>query len=1484
MSHAEDLLSSPDPLNDTPTLQAPPSRRVTRSRHSLSLQNISPNKQTFELNVSDQLSPRKIRVTVEAGSDIENSPSPVRKRVNRHERTTTTKVPVKGLSDTEDDTTKVATPKRGRGRPRKSTGTPAKKPTRAATPTRKGKRRSIGSLIDGDDEEDRNFRIGHNVEVRRGKGRSRSRSANERSRKETPAPKEAASPDRNMSSTASKKGRGRRKTLLPDEVEVLEDARTTETETETESPAPIEMSGALTAIDHNILQPNSQYSTMWSATTAGSVRSDVLLARFDPGNETPRKLDWSSPRNAESHPSNTSRESAVSYTQPEDAAMSQSGGDDMRNDEEDRGSVEGFVDECGGFFEDEQEQHGEIEEEGEHARPENATIMESEGFSMISVDSVPSMQANRSSPLPQQTTPATKHPKHKNIAMLQKDDLQDDSFSSIPEEILEAATPGRKVTMPNQLATQHSPVDDTFSSIPSKILAAATPKQKSHVSRLNAREKSRKRSSSPQAAPDGPKAKASSAGQSQLKSIFMRPPSQKAAYEDSFSAIPSAILDAASPVKSHEPSLNPQIMNATYEDSFSVIPSAILDAASPVKSQQPLLKPTAGIHGSSPSDKTYNRLPTPEKTPSPPHGEVHYQGSGKPTDQLLPETNSSIMQSYMRSSPPLMAPQRYTYTAHLRRQSLLNPDTTHTPAIVFSSPTLPPLKQAPPAGNSVHSQGKPLFPAVQAGRMLQNITVPSPSRDRSQSLGSPFRSPNAERKSSSKKEQGSQDGLPKEDLIQRENQGDIHVRSQARMSNPSSQNEDPFSSNAINRTRSMTTNGYYSLGLPRDRASTIKVSSFKDADTSFDAMSWQAEEEIAIDQPVGKSSVNDNFTTGQQVPSGRYATNLSWQQRQAAERAAVSKQIKDDNTSQVFVIESEEEGGDEDEDDDDAAGEADGDEELGLLMETLDSSSPAVQRREPPKLSTVDRPRRSKLPSPWRKNSKRLIYSDELSKLSPEHQNIQLNNVGSVIERPQIISKLPPARPAGQSQQVDHDIDITAFTPAPILQKANFKPRPRVGEEKDLSALLAPSPVKNFQALLSERQSNVGGPKGDSPLFKPESTRNEGSVGLDNLTLIPQKQGFEPRVRDRKEPSALFSSPTKPNTHFVRGIFGTIPANTSPQAPSTISEAPSKSSLKNADTTVFSVPDRTVATSPVDEEVSEGEEDRDEVEEGDEGGEDEGNSDGDISTTEQDVEDDEVEAAGEFEEASQIGEEDDDENSSPERESASSRTRKWAQKVNFSTPTNPFHAASPPKSILRSPLKTPVTTRPDASPRKSVAWASASTVTTPIPAPKSRVSSTEWTNANWHLLQKILNRHRAALPPPSSPSASPTQTANAPITPSPQKLNNTRVISTLVGRNVHSGRYRMAFEQWHLEVTAEFRDKVPGWDEKFVAGSAFALLGQEEIKAGRLPRRGEKGDEDGKIGEGGEWTCHRCGDGRTRIWRWLPDEKEEKGWLGWLWG
>lgn len=138
-----DIMSSPDPISETVEQSVMPSstRRVVRSSQRSSRfssmgmgMGTSPRKQTFELEVGDNKAPQRLLVTVETEEPIVTAgPSSARRKLfqdspylpvarRRDMATTTTTVPLKGAIDDQTNDPN-ATPRR-RGRPRKTNGTP----------------------------------------------------------------------------------------------------------------------------------------------------------------------------------------------------------------------------------------------------------------------------------------------------------------------------------------------------------------------------------------------------------------------------------------------------------------------------------------------------------------------------------------------------------------------------------------------------------------------------------------------------------------------------------------------------------------------------------------------------------------------------------------------------------------------------------------------------------------------------------------------------------------------------------------------------------------------------------------------------------------------------------------------------------------------------------------------------------------------------------------------------------------------------------------------------------------------------------------------------------------------------------------------------------------------------------------------------------------------------------------------------------------
>lgn len=1298
-----DGTSSPDPLADSLTYSAANTRRSSRVTKSFPIRGSSPKKQTFQLDLGNDLSPQKIKVTVEAGSDEENnyildygrSSSP--SRVRRREHTTTTTVPVKGLSDTEegDNTQYSATPKRGRGRPRKS-GTPVPNKKRASTPVRKsaGKRRSIGELVDGDDDKDVDYRLSQDVEIGRGKEKSRSRSTKGVSRKYTGADQA----DVQDNELPKKKGRPRKR--APEQVPVPEDVNRAS-------------GGCAESMEASNIASPSAFSTIRStATTEGEQEPDVVLARFDPGNETPRRTGWTSPTIIQAGRSSSSRTRADSYpspcASPETRAVS--GERDYTTDFD-----------CGDtqYAEEEEEEEEEQEDEVGEMR-EFDTILESEGFSMISVDSVPSLREHFSSPAPELEKESAKPVRHRNIVSLQNEKSFNDSFSSIPEDVLDAASPVRKPQNANLLSVQNAHVNDSFSSIPPDVLEAATP------------------------------------ARPQQKNHLLEATKSNQEYEDSFSAIPPTILDAATPaaVRKDNPASERLSVPGLRSSSFS------RKVASP-------------------------RLLTPEETPSPPQEHV-VEDSGanrkfQPSSSKAVAKKILVENSQLPSSPPVAAPRRYTYTAHIRNHRQINPDITQTPSIVFSSPSLPPLLQPVREQPGLHpvldlSQRPTLSPIARAGRVLQDIVVPSSPRSRSQSLGSPFKSPAADRRSSSivpQEPAPMQDRLagplPRLDLTSH-----FSDKSSQRLRSESSTQEDPFQNNGTIKERSPSPeqNQPYTLELPHQRHTSdprfMNIRSEANSLGSDDAMSWQADEPSTLYEHPKSIRGKANPSTARRYPLERECDQtkkfaVTSEQRWAAERSEVSKQISSANPDKVITIDS---------DDEEPIHGQDEEEDFGLLLETLNSSSPAVEQRQQPVKETIEKPRRSKLPSPWRQNSKRLVYSDEISHLSSPSSpklgaRFDVTKVGT-----DTTSQPVTVRHVGVQEMSDSvDPDLSGWQ---IPQKSNFKPRPRETGHLDLSALLSASPAKQLPVLATSSQSSLLQREGCSRSLSAEVDSTEAQPTTTGFTPIPQKMGFAPRPRTESTASAANKSnflsnasavPSRPSQPISYPPLGSSPPRV---ATPFGSSSPSRTNTLSAHHK-FSAELSPSVDSP------------------------------------------------DYPRSSQV--------SPNEKENLAidTRTVEWTKSLGLPTAhpsTTIFQPpSSPVKSCLRSPLKTPSAQTgpgfPDISPTKAVQFVSSSPV--PSSPPQGPLSSTKWSKDHWQLLDEILESWRPD-------SAYPNKEQR-------QRRNSTRVISRLLGKTVRSMGESMVFEQWHLEAVDEFRGCVPGWEEKVIAMRLFSLILGAERRA-----------------------------------------------------
>lgn len=1065
------------------------------------------------MDLGNTLSPQKLKVTVEAGSDTENSyiqydddidfDSPsriVRPLGHRMERTTTTTVPLKGLSDSEGEN-HTTTPKRGRGRPRKvGTPVPSKLAQRSDTPTQKNRRRrkSIGEEVYGDSENDADFRVGKDTEVKRrrarksigeqvygdsdndadfqigkdgeAKRRKGRKSIGEqvygdsendadfqvgkdvdvkrgRGRPRKLRPSDAS--DNIRLSGTNNMVKGRRKTLNPDDIVVHEDVDSTGL-VGLDSVAS-DLNDALSPIDSNAAYSPSKYSMIRSSTTNDvGDEANITLSGWNPGIETPRDVGLLSLKIGESPRNESSDQERKGYPLLSSFEKAQSHGREAISE----------PDEILDFD----------------------TILEGEEFSMISVDSVPSLRQHLSSP-PDKTKrrEASKIATEPNTSTAHG--IESDKYqppSNLSGMNVEEVTSMLKPRNRSLLSVQNLEMDDSFSSIPSEILEAATPGRnlpKPAASEITA--------------------------------------AQREVYDDSFSAIPSTILDAATPAPLRQALF--KYGNANQGD----IASDRLNTTASIQIVSSALRKGRG--------SATARLLTPEETPSP--GDLANTQNTMSGSKLREVTsndtanddvpgNESYISTRMGSSPPPMASQLQTYTTRLQPESQLLPQATQTPAITFSSPTLPPpiqMEKDNPflESNSEEDQKPVLSPAARAGRMLQDLVVPSSPRSRSESLGSPFKSPVAERKSSSAANSINKPSQQVESLARpglNENQFP-----RVSQNNSSVHDDDPF----LNSVPSRGENIYNSQGSGRPQLSNPRLSNIRSEGNSLqsdDDMSWQAESVVLINHDTTSNPSHHNYGSSnsaqlQDDTASRTGSVVSksastWQDTWAAERDAVSREIEAADATQVIVIDSD--------DADHSADVGNEGEDFGLLLETLNSSSPAHQTHyRRPRSDKFDKSKQSL--SPDKMNSKRVAYSDELSHLSSPIQS-RVTLTGNV---------------TNNGFNKDGLSAVTSSSSGP--RAFNFNPRVRERGPQDVFALLAASPNKLPPVL----------PRNSEDSTLPLQSSHSKSLSIDATSptkrdesqpyfrQISQKLDFKPRIRDPE--SSFGSSPIRQPSY---GIFG----------------------------------------------------------------------------------------------------------------------------------------------------------------------------------------------------------------------------------------------------------------------------------------------------------------------------------------------------------
>ena len=754
----DDVFSSPDPLNNS--LDSSLSRPVTRSQQSQRFVSLgrssSPRKQTFELEVGDQKSPQKLFVTVESEQSaprisrrLFTSPSPT-PLIRRRERITTTTVALKGIdedemgeSDTLQSTPALgATPKK-RGRPRKNESTPKKATPvkkRSKTPARKTPRPKATTIAETPSEFD-SHKPTTNITTR---GR--------RTKKAIEEPASEAS-----TATASKPARAKRttkrKSVEDDTASVNQNSPPKRARRRLESLVPDEGANLVSADDEDLSSRSKVNSDEGPAkrprkAAPESEGGDIWLDTLS---------DQTTPRPTKSRKSRTLSSiirGETSTAEEEDAEGQGHGYGDLRDGpsdgdsqasrettqqpESDIGDMHGAL----GTGAGDTDSVSEAESPKDGSGMDRDTIMQSEDFSMILMDSLPSVHDISAALAPvaegdeeEELGDETNLVINRTLESIRQgmdsdkteaDEAEPEHQSQVDHSIVDIETEVVEGSPEAPQVTQLSPSRSNAplrSGSPRRIKALPLSRQL-----LTFKAEQARSGASPQPlkfSPDRRSSRRSSTGPNEENSNL---------YEDSFSEIPEAVLEAATPRR-------PQ---ATYMPGANGYPTGDTDTVDEVEAE-PTPKATAEassiMDGNTRSVRSESRLPTPDDTPSP----INDGNDG--TSQAKAETHVHI-EAVEDQDPPILlteqaeSPQPSNEAEDVATESQ-GYNRQSTPPAATSSPRLPAIQDTNTLypGNPQGTERRPtLSPIVRAGRALQSVTSDHSSpMGQKNTLGSPFR-------------------------------------------------------------------------------------------------------------------------------------------------------------------------------------------------------------------------------------------------------------------------------------------------------------------------------------------------------------------------------------------------------------------------------------------------------------------------------------------------------------------------------------------------------------------------------------------------------------------------------------------------------------------------------------------------------------------------------------------------------------------------
>lgn len=1018
----------------------------------------------FELDVGNDLSPQKILVTVEAEEAMRRginrrlfpSASPTRSDRFIPEATTTTTVPL------NDEIENESTPRR-RGRPRRtSNGTPMPKgKKRAGTPLKSDRPTRRKSDIENEasiaDENDMLSQANAESDTPKAKPKAR----------KTPKPKSVSTtqavPSSQLSTNATKRKRGRpRKAILPDEIPILPDTS--------------QLEGG------DVANKSSQeYSKNYQQPPPGQ-SSDVPgyeESRYDrTGDDTLNIIDEIA-RGSDGTPTPAD----VSYTrgtantrQEESRTLShQQGLDDDDMDLHDD-------------YPDLMEQHSDVESDfdGFGGVPHSGqdTLAHASDFSMIAVESLPSFQANRSAfpSSPPQAGSETNMIINQTLESLRRSTQMDANEDDLPAEDDRSGAAGhsfrtndhsllgrprspkrqKEVPLSRQVFSGKKPhVDASFSSIPDSILRAATP------------------------------------GRLPMKSTSAEDQHEDSnQYEDSFSEIPEEVLEAATPR-----------------------PAARTAARAAEESHAETLAQPGSVNRNTGSSFGSSRLPTPEDTSSSNAGSKRAPEDDVPEEDVDPSRDHTVAgpssNTGIRSSPPIMHRPR----AMDFGPSQLDHDISNTP-LQQSSPQLPPSTKEPtepskslePPPNSRPS----LSPIVRVGRTLQNVMSDRSSPEvREGSLGSPFRGPmnnahpqpvtsDRSRQSSivdspTRASHGitgqtmSRSWLNSRPALRQSTRSNISYSQAPAKGGVIGEVADPFGPDVpdYSETEALRRPAYNA----EDRAARpgnsgvapSATSSVRAVQSSDNAMSWAADgdDQEKMDQQQDLDTMRSRTST----VFATHGSNAS----QALVRGGEVEEHEFEEEQEHF-------------EEDDGEMPDGGDDDVDLW--DIEASRVSPKRPERARTTTqADRPssRRPKVPSPWRRTSRRLIYREEIASSSQIEIEDALQSEPDEVES-QPLARPPRRRPSNvqpkvQEKQPEPEVDNERSSHQP--ERETSMTRPEFRDRSD-----SPEPVEADEYSMMDEQ-----PQEESPAAQ------EKPAEFSEYSMLVDQNGATPANKNQEKPA-----------------------------------------------------------------------------------------------------------------------------------------------------------------------------------------------------------------------------------------------------------------------------------------------------------------------------------------------------------------------------